>query len=528
MAAGARWWFVRWRARFQMSSREIPYTTEIYEPLKAVAPFHSSRSKWRIVVGSNRSGKTLCAAVELARAVTGTDPYKKYRPSDGVAVVLGLDYNHIGMLWRKLYLPGAIKILYDDRTKRWRPLKYDRSNDRITISKRDIEMRKKWRDAPPLIPPEDIAKIAWYNQSLLQPFMVRMKNGWQIIFISSRSSPKQGEHFDLVWIDEQIQNPAHLWELSRAIVDVDPMYPAYGIWSASGQKQNTLLYDLVQKTDRKLVSVFNMSIRDNPFVTEDELNRFAAMLPEYERQIRIEGKFAVELWQIYHDFDPEKHIVQPFNIPVEWTRYIAVDPGNTTCATAFVAVDPRNNIYVYDVNVLHQSTASMWADMLASRQDANMFEAWIIDKRAGRTKGIGQKQTVAEVYMQEAVARNLRPRVFGSMGGFVPGCDVPELRIEIMHRYFSGDGSNKPFIRFFPHCQELFNQFTTAQYDERRPGKRIKGTFDLLDAVEYIAAYEPKYVERVIQPRYAVEPVMRSYFERHKRHGNVGNTISFG
>ena len=506
-----------------------PPTVDLYVPLRSFAKFHSVNTKWRVVVGSNRSGKTLCAAVELARAVLGRDPYKKYRPNDGVAVIVGLDYEHVGMLWRKLYLPGAIKIIYDQALGRWRSLRFEQIGDGdFRISPRDMERRNMWRDAPPLIPPEEIDKIAWYNHSLLQPHMVLLKNGWQIFFKSSRSAPKQGEHFDLVWIDEQISNPAHFYELVRGIVDVDPMWPAYGIWTASGQKQNPLLYDFVSKSDRSTVTVFQASIVDNPYVSREERERFAATLPEFEREVRVAGRFAVELWRIYHDFNQSVHVVDPFMIPPEWTRYLAIDPGTSACATVFAAVDHKNNIWVYDACLLRSSTADRWAQMMSERNDCNAFEAWIMDKRAGRTRSMAGGKTVAQIYMEACSNFGFKPRVFGSLDGFVPGNDNPAVRIEIMHKYLAGDGEEKPKLRIFSTCAGLIHNILDAQYDEHNPNRRIRGEFDLLDALEYLVAYEPRYVARKPAITPSVSPVVWTYHTKHRKKGYVASNISIG
>ena len=86
-------------------------TLGLYEPLAHVAPFHESNAPERILRGSNRSGKTLSSAVEMARIVTNQDPFKKY-PQEGRAIVVGKDGRHLSNpLYRLLFKPGAIKVI---------------------------------------------------------------------------------------------------------------------------------------------------------------------------------------------------------------------------------------------------------------------------------------------------------------------------------------------------------------------------------------------------------------------------------
>ena len=81
---------------------------QLYRELPRAAPFHASQVRIRLVDGPNQGGKTLATAVEVARAVTGTDPHDKYPRSDGVCLCVGYDDEPIGdPMWKKLARPGA-------------------------------------------------------------------------------------------------------------------------------------------------------------------------------------------------------------------------------------------------------------------------------------------------------------------------------------------------------------------------------------------------------------------------------------
>jgi hypothetical protein len=62
----------------------------------------------RLFLGGNRSGKTLTAAVEVARIMTGQDPFGKQPKKDGIAILVGKDLNHCGkVMAKKLFRPDA-------------------------------------------------------------------------------------------------------------------------------------------------------------------------------------------------------------------------------------------------------------------------------------------------------------------------------------------------------------------------------------------------------------------------------------
>lgn len=445
----------------------------------------------------------MCGAIELARAVCGRDPYGKYRPDNGSALVIGLDYEHVGMLWRKLYLPGAFQVVRENGQLRpVRVVADPRGGYVVVSSEKDLP----WVDAPPIIPHELIDSIAWYDRARYIPRTVTMANGWRLSFTSSRAAPRQGEHYDLIWVDEQVVNPLIIEEVARAVVRVGE-HQGYAIWTATGQRQNPLLYDIVQnKNAAHSVYVLGLSIYDNPFIDRGEVDIFSAMLTDEQRRVRVLGEFAINNWLIYPDFIPEKHVISddPCDITspqsVAWTRYLALDPGTRFCATVFGAVNEKGQIIIYDELELRNGTAERWSESLHRRKDANAFQYWIIDKRAGRGQSMGSSKTVAALYSEAAAGRGVTPKIIGPLARFVPGCDDPKLRREIVRRMMCNTIEGAPQLRIHQRCSRLIYQITHAMLDEKNPERRVGNQYDVLDAMEYLVANQPKYVPYTPSP----------------------------
>lgn len=152
---------------------------QLYEQLDHLALFHASPAPERVLRGSNRSGKTITAAVEFARAVTGVDPYDKYPKSDGRAFIVGKDEKHNSeVIYRKLFRPGAFFVIKDKVTGKDRAFRPWDPEDKA----RKDEARR----ADPLIPPRMIVDIAWENKKESCPSLVTLTNGWEIRFFSSK------------------------------------------------------------------------------------------------------------------------------------------------------------------------------------------------------------------------------------------------------------------------------------------------------------------------------------------------------
>jgi phage terminase large subunit len=50
---------------------------------------------------------------------------------------------------------------------------------------------------------------------------------------------------------------------------------------------------------------------------------------------------------VYADFSKKHIIVDPFEVPRDWTRYCAIDPGWRTCAVLWAAVAPSSHYVLY-------------------------------------------------------------------------------------------------------------------------------------------------------------------------------------
>lgn len=70
-------------------------------------------------------------------------------------------------------------------------------------------------------------------------------------------------------------------------------------------------------------------------------------LPEDLRRRWREGSWDVAAGQYFEEFDRRYHVCEPFPVPKEWRRYIAIDYGLDMLAAYWIAVDSNRNAYVY-------------------------------------------------------------------------------------------------------------------------------------------------------------------------------------
>jgi hypothetical protein len=484
----------------------------LYLPLPIPAKFHASNAEKRIVTGSNRSSKTLSGASEACRAWLGCDPYRKYRPTDGNSIFVGLDLDHCGMFWHKCTAEGEFSIIPDEHTGLWRAVRPDPADPKH-LDPYDLAYQEKWRNAPPLIPP-NVYDVAWEDKNKGIPRYVRFRTGWRCLFRSSDGKAAQGDAFDLAIFDEEQSSLDWYYEIVRGLVGrhvPNGWWPKL-IWMATSQVANIELATLRERAAAgdPNVQQFDLLMWDNPYFTDSSKAEFEASLPEDERQTRIHGVPSMVLRSIYPTYNPQVdvedggHGCEPFEIdPAKFCRYVVIDPGIRHCVVMFFAVDDQEkHVTIYDAFEIRGATATHCAREIKAREKGRPFEAIVIDARmAGQSPMTQYKTTVAQEYQKALISVNCRPRQQGPFYGFYASNNDVEARCQCLRGWMEirGDGpfAGTPIMRVMRgQIPMLDRQIKMASTDPKNDKKRLKHDkvpCDHLDCAEYAAAFNPRY-----------------------------------
>lgn len=490
------WRAERMRRLIAEKARRTIEGVNLYEPLPTQHRFHVSRAPERIVRGSNRSGKTLSTAVEVARAVLGRDPHNKYPLHDGRAFCVGKDGKHTSqVMWRKLSRAEAFKMIRDRDTGAWRAY---RAWDSLDVQR---SAEAKW--APPLIPRRMIKSIAWENKKENLPSIVVLHNGWELSFFSSLGKPPHGSDIDLAWFDEEIVDADWYPEMSARLLDRSGLF----IWSATPQAGTEQLYALHERAmeehgkDNPAVAEFVTLLSANPHVPSEQKQKFAAKLSEIEFQIRIEGEFALMSFRVYPEFDPLLHVVPYREIPRDWTRYAVVDPGRQVCAVLFAAVPPpqqeqHNRVYIYDELYIRDCDATLFGERMKLACQGQNFHAFLIDHSGSRIHETGGGMTIESQY--SAALKNNGIKSLTTGYDFVWGADDVTAGVEAVRRYLRRRADDKPgLVVLSDKCPNLLWEIRNYRY------KRVKqqvtekpedrGRVHLMACMRYLAMHSPRW-----------------------------------
>lgn len=489
----------------------------LYEPLHEQERFHASTCRQRLLRGSNRGGKTLPAAIEVGRALTGRDPAGKYPSIDGRVFAVGKNLDHVGqVMWRKLGRPGAFKIIKDLGTGEWRAFR--------PWTQEDQSRREQARPAPPILPRRLIKSIAWENKAKSIPKQVTLHNGWEINFYSSEGKPPQGSDVDLWWFDEEIVDEDWHPEMVARVLDRG----GRGIWSATPQAGTEKLLELHELADRErlqerpAVEEFVILLADNPHLGEQEKRDFAASLNEEQQRVRVAGEFLIHSWRVYPEYSRYLHGSCRFEIPGHWTRYVAVDPGRQICACLFLAVSPPeegDHVFLYDELYIQNSDAEQFGQKMREKCAAQIFESFIIDSHGSRVTEMGSGRTVEEQYSAKLRKYRVSSRRTGH--GFTWGSDDIEGGLEAVRGWLRVRDDGTPRLRVF--WAEMPNwEWEVQHYRYKRVNNVVtdkpeeRGRVHLMACMRYLAMARPKCV-RVKGTSKPLEGAIKAFREKEKR-----------
>jgi len=470
----------------------------VYEPLETQKEFHASRAPTALIRGSNRSGKTLAAAVEVARAVTGQDPHKKYPERDGICFAVGKDLKHIGqVMWRKLARPGAIRVIKDGSGawRAWRPWIPE-----------DLARKAETRPSPPLIPARMIKEVAWENKKEQIPVLVRLTNGWEIHFFSSLGKPPQGSAIDLWWFDEEIVDPEWFPELSGRVLD----RRGRGIWSATPQAGTDQLFELHEKAEKerlhkpkeeRLVEEFVALLSDNPHIGEKEKQIFEEMLDDEGKRVRIGGDFALLGYKIYPQFNMSIHGIRDTMPDRNWCYYAYVDPGHSVCAVLFVAIPPPDlpsmNL-LYDELYIPECNAWKFADAMKHKTEGICFQEFVMDRHMAIHTELGIGKTVMQQYSEELAKRGVKS--VATVSSFRLASDNIEAGIMAVQGLLRIRDDGTPKLRVAYDRLPNF-EYEIRRYHRKRVGGVItdkpdaKRSNHLMDNLRYMAMHDPRWIQ---------------------------------
>lgn len=507
----------------------------LFEPTAIQAPIVNCTARTITISGGNRSSKTTIAAYLWACWLLGKRKHESLPAENGRAYFVGANETHLGeVMYRKLFRPGMFKVIRDKQTgllRAFRPWDAE-----------DAARYKEARPAEALIPPRFIETTSYRLKKDNIPRMVKLKNGWEILFLTGEGVPAQGFDANGVWFDEEIGNPDWFMEAMRGLIDRRGVF----VWSATPQAATEQFLRLMERAgddETGRLAKFVLPTTTNPHLSQAEVEEYAANLSEEQQQVRIQGEPAVQSFLMFPTFDMEvvgldRDKLQQRQVPEDWTRYMYVDPGYGVTYCLFVAVPPKNHPIgdiwlVYDELYLPKCTADKFAESVALKIGSQYFQAYILDMQHGR-----KTETSGKTNMQQ-LSDALRARRCASVDtnyGFMPAYTDRLAGWSLLRdamRVRSGQGTKLRILR--DSCPNLERTLKRLRRQRKRAGTGWVYEDDVApgqddhpcDALRYMAAHDPIWVFPEPKPPAKSWAVLR-YEEKMRKAKSEKPTVILG
>lgn len=193
-----------------------------------------------------------------------------------------------------------------------------------------------------LCPKHEIKKTKRNNAGIEYLWFFENGSILEIMTYEQKTDIVEGWSGHVVAADEPMPRDKYI-ACKRGLVD----YMGLFLMSMTPLKEPWIFDEIVSSQDKGVV-VFYINTHDNPYLDKNAINEFEKSLTEEERETRIKGQFLHLQGLVYKEFDKRTHIIRPFEIPENYTVYVAIDSHpRTEQAVIFMAVDRKERYFVF-------------------------------------------------------------------------------------------------------------------------------------------------------------------------------------
>ena len=224
-------------------------------------------------------------------------------------------------------------------------------------------------------------------------------------------------------------------------------------------------------------------LQDNPYLADTDYLKMLESLPPVQRRQLLEGNWDINEGCAFVEFDAEKHIIPPFDIPPNWSRLKGVDYGYAAeSAVIWAAVDPNDDTLII-YRELYQK--GLTGEDLAERitiyeeNDAHSISGVLDTSAWNRTGYTGP--TIGEILVR--AGHKLRPADKNRLAG----------KVQIHERLKPNKMDGRPKMQIFNSCPNLIRELQTIPVDKNRPEDvDTKAPDHAYDALRYLIMSRPR------------------------------------
>lgn len=353
-----------------------------------------------------------------------------------------------------------------------------------------------------ICPPELIVE----NRVADQIIRIRSQGG-KVSNVIFRGLEDPGKHRSLnlnaAYIDECSQVSEEAFTLLQSRLRGKYVRKIYGTTNPNG---HSWLYryfvkkDWATETARRQFLEISAPSTENIHLPQGYVEGMLSTWSDERIKREVMGSWDAFSGQVYTEFERAVHVIKPFRVPTEWTRFIGADHGyRNPAAFLWVACDYDNNLYVY-----REFYEREWhIDEIIKGNKRQGFEGKGVVELSGREKIEGiwiDPSTKADRGKEADYTTYLEalPKAWSLLlanNSVATGIDRVKQHLRVDAR------TGKPQLFIFDTCPQLIEELTQYKYEELSPGQEntknikespVKKNDHAVDALRYAVMSRPE------------------------------------
>ncbi len=241
--------------------------------------------------------------------------------------------------------------------------------------------------------------------------------------------------------------------------------------------------DVVHSFDTGTRIFIPSRVQDNCFLMEKDASYVKRLenLDEKNKKALLYGDWDIFDGQYFTEFDRQKHVVSPFEIPPEWRRYRAIDYGLDCFAVLWIAVNSLGECFVYREYAKPNVIIGDGAREVCSLSKGEKIRATYAPPDLWSRS---QESGVCRADLFRKAGLTLQRSNNDRAGGWA--CIRELLR-----------GPTEPKLKIFSSCVSLIKCITSISFDDKNPNDCATVPHDIThlpDALRYFAVQQkPNY-----------------------------------
>lgn len=223
------------------------------------------------------------------------------------------------------------------------------------------------------------------------------------------------------------------------------------------------------------------TVYDNSFLLNNSPDyvRNLENLPENRRKAMLYGDWDVFDGQYFEEFNPDIHVVNYFEIPDGWKRYISIDYGLDMLAALWIAVDFSGNAYVYKEICQPNRIISEAAELIKINSEG---------------ENINMRYAPPDMWNRRQETGKSAAEIFNENGVYFYKSDNNRVQgwynlKEWLCPYMGKDGKMTARLKIFSNCKNLIHCLPLLQHDDTNPNDVAKQPHDITHAPDALRGF---------------------------------------